>query len=45
MEWKNRKIPVTNSDVLTRLDLSELIAFRKSQRATTTIAVHRPGAD
>ena len=32
---------VTNGDVLTTLDLSKLIAFHKSQRATATIAVHR----
>ncbi|HEX2697183.1 MAG TPA: sugar phosphate nucleotidyltransferase [Anaerolineales bacterium] len=32
---------VTNGDVLTTLDLSELIAFHKSQGATATVAVHR----
>src|SRR5574341_319971 len=32
---------VTNGDVLTTLDLSELIAFHQAQGATATIAVHR----
>src|SRR5574341_1671017 len=32
---------VTNGDVLTTLDLGELIAFHKAQKAAATIAVHR----
>jgi NDP-sugar pyrophosphorylase family protein len=32
---------VTNGDVLTTLDLSELVAFHKDQGAAATIAVHR----
>jgi NDP-sugar pyrophosphorylase family protein len=32
---------VTNGDVLTTLDLSELIAFHKTEKAAATIAVHR----
>jgi NDP-sugar pyrophosphorylase family protein len=32
---------VTNGDVLTTLDLSELIAFHKAQESAATIAVHR----
>lgn len=32
---------VTNGDVLTTLDISELVAFHKSQKSTATVAVHR----
>lgn len=37
----NETFLVTNGDVLTTLDLAELIAFHHSQKAAATIAVHR----
>jgi NDP-sugar pyrophosphorylase family protein len=41
IEGLNDSFLVTNGDVLTTLDISELIAFHKIQGAAATIAVHR----
>lgn len=37
----NETFLVTNGDVLTTLNMAELIAFHRAQQATATIAVHR----
>jgi NDP-mannose synthase len=41
----DRTFLVTNGDVLTTLDLKELIQFHLEQKATATIAVHRRKVD